>query len=237
LRDSLNDPKVSIVIPARNEEKTLGDVLSSVFSQDYPRDKLEVIVVDDCSTDSTPEIATRFPTNYIRNQSPLGLAGSLNRGIDESSSSDIILTLHADCVPQAMSWLRHMVTPFSDPTTGIVTSFLVLPVEKIPYPSRYFCYIYLAGWFDQPASGELERRFQQISFAGNKCDAYRVDVLRKIGKFDMAFRVANEDIDVSEKVNRLGYKILLCYQALTAHTLSSHQNTIKSHFRKALWGW
>ena len=46
-------PKISLVIPTINEERNIKNCLDSVFSQDYPRSKLEVIVVDDESTDGT----------------------------------------------------------------------------------------------------------------------------------------------------------------------------------------
>ena len=54
-------PKISIVIPAYNEEKNIKECIDSVFESDYRKDKIEVIVVDDGSTDNTLNIAKRYP--------------------------------------------------------------------------------------------------------------------------------------------------------------------------------
>ena len=52
---------ISIIITTKNEERNIRNCLESVLSQDYPKDKLEIIVVDNNSTDKTKEIAIRFP--------------------------------------------------------------------------------------------------------------------------------------------------------------------------------
>jgi len=57
-------PSVSVIIPARNEEATVGALLDDLISQDYPPDRLEIVVVDDRSDDGTPDIVRgRMETN------------------------------------------------------------------------------------------------------------------------------------------------------------------------------
>lgn len=60
-----NTPKVSIVIPTFNEEKNIKRCLESIFRQNYPQEKLEVIVVDDKSKDRTVEIAKKLPVKIL----------------------------------------------------------------------------------------------------------------------------------------------------------------------------
>ncbi len=74
-------PLVSVIIPTYNRKNFLEEALESVFSQDYR--PLEVIVVDDGSTDDTPKLATRYPIKYIRGPRR-GPAAARNRGISVS---------------------------------------------------------------------------------------------------------------------------------------------------------
>ena len=55
-----NNLKVSIIIPCRNEEKFIGECLDSIIANDYPEDKLEILVVDGLSEDRTREIIKRL---------------------------------------------------------------------------------------------------------------------------------------------------------------------------------
>jgi len=89
-------PLVSIVIPAYNHARFLADAIDSVLAQDYPR--VELIVIDDGSTDETPEILKRYKSRAaITHQENCGQAAALNRGW-ESSSGAYIGYLSADDV-------------------------------------------------------------------------------------------------------------------------------------------
>lgn len=84
--------KVSIIIPTRNEEKQLPGLLDSIFSQTYKN--LEIIVVDDCSTDNTQEIANRFGVKYVCvTKKNVGYASNVGA---EESSGDILIRCDAD---------------------------------------------------------------------------------------------------------------------------------------------
>jgi glycosyltransferase involved in cell wall biosynthesis len=86
-------PKLSIVIPAYNEEKTLDEILSRVFSVSIPGWVSEVIVVDDASTDSTPRILKRYEGKIkaIRQQVNGGKGTAVLRGLDEATGDYIII--------------------------------------------------------------------------------------------------------------------------------------------------
>lgn len=95
-------PLVSVVIGVHNGERYLAEALMSVFQQSYS--ELEVIVVDDGSTDSTPEILAQWPDSRLRvltNPARQGLARALNRGIERSNGT-YIARMDADdiCHPE-----------------------------------------------------------------------------------------------------------------------------------------
>jgi len=100
-RDAL--PRVSIIVPARNEEKYIVGCLQSLLSQDYPHELLEIIVVDGCSEDATVEIARRvldsqdtIAWHILTNPARIKPV-ALNMGI-KSAAGDIISVVDAHCV-------------------------------------------------------------------------------------------------------------------------------------------
>ncbi|MCP8307155.1 MAG: glycosyltransferase [archaeon] len=225
-------PTVSIIIPAHNEAKTIGIVLQGCLHQDYPSDLMEIIVVDDCSNDDTPKVVQQYSRIiYVRNERNLGLAASLNKGI-MASRGEIVVTLHADCLPLSEDWLKSLISHFSCGGVGAVSSFLLLERNRLNYIDRSFCHIYVSGW-PLEKFGDHDGSCE-ISFVSNKCDAYRKEILEQVGFFDTQFKVANEDIDLSEKIKRRGYKIILDRRAKVLHLLSYHQRGLKKHFAKAI---
>ncbi|MEM0437834.1 MAG: glycosyltransferase family 2 protein [Candidatus Micrarchaeia archaeon] len=116
-------PKVSVVVPAYNEADTLPRCIESLLALDYPKNRLEIIVVDDGSTDNTYEVAKKYEKRGVRAfTKPNGgnAAGTKNYGI-KRATGDIIATLDADSyvTPSA---LKNMLPYFSDPEVMAVTA-------------------------------------------------------------------------------------------------------------------
>jgi cellulose synthase/poly-beta-1,6-N-acetylglucosamine synthase-like glycosyltransferase len=91
---NLDSMSVSIIIPAYNEEQHIAGCLEAVGCQDF-KGKMDTIVVDDGSTDSTGEIASRYPVTVVRLKKNLGKANALNIGI-KKSKGDIIIFSDSD---------------------------------------------------------------------------------------------------------------------------------------------
>ncbi len=107
-------PSVSIVIPVFNSERTLKACLESIRFQDYPKDKIEIIIVDAGSKDQTLDIAQYFKIDKILpNPLKTGEAGKAV-GV-KATSFDIIALIDSDNIMPQKDWLRRMTEPFSDP--------------------------------------------------------------------------------------------------------------------------
>lgn len=116
----VQQPFVSVVIPARDEEDNIPICLESLLSQEYPKDRYEIIVVDDRSTDRTSEIVLRYQEKYniiklikiTSNNS--GLTGKQNALISGvmNSNGEIILNIDADCVTGPL-WISRTVPHFT----------------------------------------------------------------------------------------------------------------------------
>jgi cellulose synthase/poly-beta-1,6-N-acetylglucosamine synthase-like glycosyltransferase len=131
-------PPVTVLIAARNEEERIAPCLEALFAQDYPRDRLQIIVVDDRSEDRTAEILADFQgkqgdlLSVVRVQAtPFGLSPkkhALAQGMKEARG-EIILTTDADCL-MGPRWISTLVEHFAE-NTGLVlgmTSYYRLPL-------------------------------------------------------------------------------------------------------------
>ncbi len=109
---------VSVIIPVRNRPHDIDVCLQSLKKLDYPNDKLEIIVVDDASTDETPDIACRFPVRLIRLKQRKQASYSRNLAA-RYARGDILAFIDSDCLAGS-SWLRELVPVFKDAQLGVV---------------------------------------------------------------------------------------------------------------------
>ncbi len=103
---------MSVVIPTYNSERTLAGCLASIQDQDYPKDKIELIIVDGGSYDSTLDIASRFGVRILPNPLRSGEAGKAV-GV-AAARHEIIAFIDSDNILPSQNWLRTMVKPFDD---------------------------------------------------------------------------------------------------------------------------
>ena len=113
-------PTISIVIPTINEERNIGRCLESIFSQSYPKNRLEVIIVDDLSTDKTLEIAKNYPVKILTSGKKHGEISKII-GFNKARG-DYVMYLDADTELKGKAWFQKMILPLiEDPK--IVASF------------------------------------------------------------------------------------------------------------------
>ena len=119
-------PRVSVIIAAHNEERTLPHKLSALQSVDYPAHCLQVIIVSDGSTDRTPEIL-RAASNHVQSiilEQSVGKAVALNCGVAQATGEVLVFldarqSLEPNAIPELVSCL-------ADPTVGAVSGELLL---------------------------------------------------------------------------------------------------------------
>ena len=130
------EPSVSIIVAARNEEKVIHRCLDSLSKVEYPKQKLEIILVDDQSSDRTFEIMQSYAEKQahfkvVRITKQIdhlkGKANAIAQGVDHSRGELIFLT-DADCVVP-ISWVRKTVAQH-DERTGLVAGYTLLESEN-----------------------------------------------------------------------------------------------------------
>ena len=131
------EPTVSVVLAARNEEAHIRTKLDNLLSLDYPRDKLQVVVVSDGSTDGTESLVQRFGEPVELVSVPAGgKPRALNAGVAQARGEVVVLTdvrqrLAGDALRVAASF-------FADPRVGAVVGELQLESKK--GPGAYWAY-------------------------------------------------------------------------------------------------
>lgn len=123
---AVNEPRVSVIITAYNEERDLRAKLENTLALDYPSSKLEVIVASDCSTDRTDQIVQEFESRGVflfRQNERLGKTAAQNAAV-ELANGEVILFSDATTLYQS-DILRVMVPDFADASIGCVAGRLV----------------------------------------------------------------------------------------------------------------
>jgi cellulose synthase/poly-beta-1,6-N-acetylglucosamine synthase-like glycosyltransferase len=178
------EPTVSILIPARDEEKVIGRLLQQMTKLTYPRSKLQVIAIDDASSDNIRQIAEDYSNRYPfievlhrdEKTGGKGKAAAMNAGLDRSTG-DIVLCFDADYYPQS-GILEKLVRKFVDPTVGAVQGRPVVLNEAQSLVTRLITLERIGGYrIDQEARDNLGL----IPQFGGTVGGFRRSVLEEIG--------------------------------------------------------
>jgi glycosyltransferase involved in cell wall biosynthesis len=205
-------PRVSIVIPCRNEERYIDRCLDSILASDYPQDQLEILVADGCSSDRTREILTRYGAAYpsvILLDNPRGTTPvALNVGI-RAASGDIIIRMDAHVLypPDYISRLVHgLVESGVDNVGGVLHT---VPAEDTPVARAI-----ALGMSHRFGVGNAHFRIgvtepREVDTVPFGC--FRREVFARVGLFDEEL-IRNQDDEFNFRLIARGGRVLLLPQ-------------------------
>jgi len=201
-------PKVSVVILNWNGGEHLKKCLDSVLKTDYH--DLEVIVVDNASTDGSQELVKKYYPQVIlvENEKNLGFCVGNNIGI-KRAKGEIIILLNNDTIVDG-GWIKEILKCAQDPKVGIVGCRLYFPDTKI-IQSLGFKMRFLGFWENIGAGQKDKGQFDKVScvdYVSGAALAIKREVLDKVGLLDPAFYAYCEDVDLCYRARRAGYKVV-----------------------------
>ena len=232
-------PFVSVVVAAKNEEKTLPTLLSLLINQEYDKEKYEIIIANDRSTDQTADIVLRFQDFFdnlqlVNVKPPPKKASRKKNALTQAvnhSKGEIILLTDADCqVPS--TWIKDMVKYF-DKNVGMVAG-LSLPqrvfrpnlVQKFEYFDMLVLFTAEAGAIgsDRPfaCSG------QNLAYTREAYD--EVNGYESVKQYE-----SGDDVLLMQLIRKAGYKIRFAFDENTYATTATERNLIHFLNQRIRW--
>lgn len=195
-------PLVSILIPIYNEEKSIRQTIESILKSDYPKEKFEIIAIDNNSKDNTVQIIKELQKKYKKlkfyHEKKQGKGYALNLGI-KKSKGDIIFTMDADTLVEPHC-VKEMTRYFKNPEVMSVTPSMLIHNPK-GILQRVQQAEYLFGLFLRKAFSTINAIF----ITPGAFSAYRKTFFKKHGRYDT--ENITEDLEMSLRVQYKGYII------------------------------
>ncbi len=212
-----NSPRISVIIPTRNRRELLQSCLISLKGLSYPREKWEVIVVDDGSIDGTfagvKEIKKDFPASLLCYQErENGISAAKNVGINKARG-DVLIFTDDDCTFEP-GWIEKLINHFDSPAVGMVGG-----PDRSPKNSSFLvkCLDYTVT--SLVGTGGVRRK-EGIRMARYYPRGFNMAVSReaieKVKGFDETL-AAGEDIDLAFRTGKAGYALRYAPDAGVCH--------------------
>lgn len=198
-------PKVSIVIPVFNRSPVIGPCIDSVLASDYPSDRLEVVVVDNGSTDGTLDILKNYqPRIVLTEEARRGPAAARNAGC-RLARGEVVAFTDSDCVV-APDWLTRLMEGLADSeATAVGGRILAFPdgnnVEH--FGERIHDHRKALTYFEPPYAITMNL-------------ALPLSVLRDLGGFNEALARCS-DVEFGYRLGRAGHRFTYAHEAVIFH--------------------
>ena len=203
-----NYPLVTVAIPAWNEEKSIVSTLECILMLDYPKDKLEIIVVDDKSSDNTVPVARKFIAKHkniklLRHAKNKGKAGAMNTAI-KHAHGEYFWVYDADSYA-SKDLLKNLIERFyeeGNENVGAVVAITLIKnqgnwVEKMQRLE------YVMTAFMRKLTGSAD-----TLHTTNALSLFRTEAIKKISGFDEGN--LTEDFEIAMRMRFNGYRLIMC---------------------------
>lgn len=189
-------PRVSVIVPVYNGERTIGECVESIFAMSFPVDDFELLLIDNASTDGTPKILDRYNGRaLILHEPKRGPAAARNCGL-RKAKGEIVAFTDADCVVDR-DWLTRIIAALDDPAAGIVGGSIraIQPCNAVE------------EFGERIHDHQLAIEYYSPPYAITMNWASRLSVLEEVGLFDEEL-LRCEDCDLAFRVVAAGHEIV-----------------------------
>ena len=194
-------PTIAVIVPCWNESSTVGATCESLLALDYPADKLEIILVDDGSTDATPEAMAAYsihPQVRVIRKENGGKHTALNVGI-ASTEAEFIGCLDADSFVDPAA-LKEIIPCFENPKVAAVTAAM-----SIHQPKNILQHMQNAEYTFGITLRHTLASINGLYVTPGPFSFYRHSILKEVGDFRHAHQT--EDMEMALRLQQEGYEI------------------------------
>lgn len=199
---SVHTPTVAMIVPCFNEGNTVKKTAQSLLALDYPKDKLQVVLVNDGSTDSTKEVMSEFcdnPRVTIIHKENGGKHTALNAGIEACPAAELVGCLDADSFVEAGA-LRAIIPCFDQRAVGAATAAM-----SVYRPENFLEHMQNAEYILGIALRHILATVNGLHVTPGPFSLYRRDVVLTLGGFRNGHNT--EDMEMALRIQRAGYRI------------------------------
>jgi len=224
--ENFNLPRFSIIVPTKDEEKVISRAIESLLNLNYPKDKKEIIIVEDGSEDKTKEICEEYKKRYpdqiklINRNISNGKPAALNEGL-KYAKGDIIAFFDADSVPENDILLK-IANIFSN-NSIVAIQGRTYSINSDQNMLTKIISLEENVWFESFLEGRQSLNLF-IPFTGS-CQFIKRDILNEIGKFNENSIV--EDIELSLRLLKKGYKVYYIPEVISWQETPSKISSLK----------
>jgi GT2 family glycosyltransferase len=208
-------PLLSVIVPVHNRSRQLGACLEGLVRSTFPRQRFEIIVSDDGSTEAMEPIVTAFEDRLrisLVVHSNSGPAAARNRGAARAQGSYLAF-LDSDCVP-APDWLTAVASQLERTPDHLVAGAIANALPHNPFSTATQLIVSYAADF-------YRRRERGIRFFNSSNLVLPADRFRRLGGFDESYPLAaGEDYDLCHRWQQAGYGMTYCPDAVVYHAHS-----------------
>lgn len=200
--DKSYTPRITVIIPTHNEERTIENKIRNTISVDYPANLFEIIVVDDCSTDRTISIVQEMHEQRIRcivKEQRSGKAASINLAIQNTSAEFVVIT-DADVLISKNAF-RSMCQLFQSPNIGAVNG----QIQVINQQDSGVANGAAAFWQNENAILAHESYIDSQTYLQGSLFLMRRSLLQSL---PLDTGNVSEDFDLAIRIRRLGLRVL-----------------------------
>ncbi len=232
-------PRLTVIIPAYNEEETIGQTVDSVIASDYPADKMEVILVDDGSADGTLSIMRSYSKRHPRLVKVIakengGKGTALNAAL-AVAKGDLIATLDSDSYvePDALSKMTGF---FRDGNTAAVTSVL-----KVAKPGNFLQQMQRVEYLVTVFSRRLLSYLNSVNVTPGPLSMFRAEVFEAVGGYDehniledqeMALRIQAHNYRIESSMTAVVHtNTPQTFRALARQRIRWHRGGVRNMFK------
>ncbi len=201
-------PYVSIIVPAHNEENTIENTIKSLLKLDYPKNKLEIIVVNDESKDNTYKVVSKFKNIKLINNkhNGIGKASAVNKGLMHAKG-EFVAIVDADSEVSRDSLKKVLEHFSSNKVGGVITPIKVIESKNVYRGLQRIEYTFTA------IIRELMSRINTLYYSHGVLSVFRKNIIRKLGGFDE--NNLTEDLEIAMRLKANGYDMRMASNALT----------------------
>lgn len=211
-------PFVSVIVPVYNDCEHIELLLKSLLCQDYPKDLLEIIVIDNNSTDTSKEIVQKFPVTLLEENDIQSSYAARNRGI-RHAKGQILVFIDSDCVADSQ-WLRQGITKLCTKSVDLVGG-----QAKFTFSEKQTA----AECYDSLANLALESKVSRGVAA--TCNLFvKTEVFKSIGLFPDNVK-SGGDVQWTGKATQAGFSLVYAPNAVVYHPARFLGELLKKLYR------